>query len=120
MPIYRYECKDCGVAADYLVRKAGQTPDGCERCDSDDLTRILHGQTFSTVTESVRMTEEGKFKEGIPTDQQTQTIDDKTQLEPGIYVSSGVSEDGKQLINVSRVQDDGKVDASVTGSKTLN
>ena len=40
MPIYGYDCNDCGHEFDKLVRSAAEKP-ACPSCDSTDLTRQL-------------------------------------------------------------------------------
>jgi putative FmdB family regulatory protein len=40
MPIYGYECNDCGHDFEKLVRAAGEKP-ACPACESRDLTRQL-------------------------------------------------------------------------------
>jgi putative FmdB family regulatory protein len=42
MPIYEYECEDCGRITSALVMKAEEEEDvRCEACDSDSLVRIM-------------------------------------------------------------------------------
>jgi len=40
MPIYGYECKECGHQFQTLVRSSEKTP-ACPSCESKDLTRQL-------------------------------------------------------------------------------
>jgi len=40
MPIYGYECNECGQKFETLVRSSSQTP-SCPSCESKDLTRQL-------------------------------------------------------------------------------
>ena len=51
MPIHIYECGDCGVREDYLV-KSDQVPEGCANCGSRELERVYDGQTVSAHTSS--------------------------------------------------------------------
>lgn len=51
MPIYTYQCGDCGTTEDYLVNTLSAKPEeGCRACHGTDLTRVFDGQTFSTKT----------------------------------------------------------------------
>lgn len=49
MPIYIYDCKNCGKREDYLV-KADRPAPNCYDCGKDSLVRVLEGQTFSART----------------------------------------------------------------------
>jgi putative FmdB family regulatory protein len=128
MPIYTYECVKCGAIDDYLVAKPGQKPASCIECGGHKLERILAGQTFATVSATIGLTFDGQkmsnlgIENTMEPDQQhkPEPVNNRGILEPGVYLSAGVSEDGKELINVSRVQDDGNVDASVTGVRRVH
>ncbi|HXV41527.1 MAG TPA: zinc ribbon domain-containing protein [Anaerolineae bacterium] len=42
MPIYEYQCKDCGEISEILVRTLNAPQEiHCKNCDSIDLTRLL-------------------------------------------------------------------------------
>jgi len=42
MPIYEYQCNDCGKVSEFLIIKTGEafTPQ-CKRCKSKKMTRVL-------------------------------------------------------------------------------
>ena len=117
MPIYTYFYNKCKTQADYLVRSMNAKPKGCKDCDSKNLERILKGQTFACVTNKVRMDYEGKVHKTDDSDSLSENHNNSENLNPGIHITTGIAKDGKQAINVCRVQDDGKIDASVTGIK---
>ena len=42
MPIYEYQCKNCGEVSEILVRSAGEPAElHCKNCDSPQLTRLV-------------------------------------------------------------------------------
>lgn len=49
MPIYIYECGECGDTREYNVSMIGQRPERCQECDAhgDRLTRVYDGQTLA-------------------------------------------------------------------------
>ena len=48
MPIYLYQCGDCGYHGEHLVMKEDDTPVDCEGCGSKNYKRTMSGQTVST------------------------------------------------------------------------
>lgn len=108
MPIYTYGCKDCGYEGDYLVKKIGGVPEGCAQCEGHDLSRVYKGQTFAAVTGVTRITPEGGLETSVKID---------AKLTPGVYLTAGLTEEGRIALNVSRVTADGTIDGSVTGTK---
>lgn len=45
MPLYEYQCEECGRVNEFLVRKVGEAPDRtvmvCDRCGGTHLRRML-------------------------------------------------------------------------------
>ena len=118
MPIYRFACNECGFEGDYLVSRVGDTPEGCKECTDVNLTRTFNGQTFATINASARITTEGDLEKCIHAQKESTTSPSK--LEAGIHFTQGLTADGELALNVSRVQKDGTVDASVTGYKKVH
>jgi len=117
MPIYTYFCDECKTQADYLVRGIMSKPDGCKNCGSENLERILKGQTFSCVTNKVMIDYKGKVHKTDESNSLNKCYNSSADLKPGIHITAGVAKNGKQAINVCRVRGDGKIDASVTGRR---
>lgn len=117
MPIYIYFCNECRTQADYLVRNIMAGPNECKNCGGESLERILRGQAFSCVTSKVRVDYEGKVHKTDGSDSLDESSNNSTKLNPGIHLTGGIAKNGKQIINVCRVRDDGKIDAFVTGIK---
>ncbi|MBP8695371.1 MAG: hypothetical protein KBH73_02835 [Syntrophobacterales bacterium] len=42
MPIYEYQCGNCGELSEFLINGSGRDqPVTCRMCDSDDMKRVL-------------------------------------------------------------------------------
>ncbi len=120
MPIYTYICGGCSETLDYLVPRVGQVPDECRACHGTDLTRSYDGQTFGMAVAGAVVSQEGQVSNlGNSVSEKAATSGVEAKLTPGIHLTQGVTPDGKASINVSRVTKEGKVDASVTGTKPL-
>jgi len=118
MPIYTYHCRECNSTRDYLVSRWGQIPpNGCLDCHASDLVRTFEGQTFACTKTGVRIGEGATIGEGQGFSNKEIRAQTSTELLPGIHITTGVTRDKRNCINVSRVQPNGKVDASVTGYK---
>jgi putative FmdB family regulatory protein len=94
MPIYRYQCRKCEEIGEYLVSGILGRPDTCRKCGYTDFDRVFDGQTFCPVVGSSK-----KEKDPI--------------IEPGIYVAGGITRDGKDFVDIFRVQAGGEIDALV-------
>lgn len=117
MPIYTYLCQECKSTDDYLVARWGEKPDSCIRCTSPNLERTFEGQTFACAKGSARITESGDISQGQGVSNVEVKAQTQTGLQPGLHITEGITRDKKRCINISRVQPNGKVDASVTGYK---
>ena len=51
MPIFEYECSECGNEFEHLVLQSSSPPQ-CPRCQSQDITRVL--SLFSAKSSTVR------------------------------------------------------------------
>jgi len=47
MPIYEYECQQCGARIELLVRISDDTP-ACSECSSHDLTKRISAAAISS------------------------------------------------------------------------
>ena len=47
MPIYEYQCVDCGSVSEYLVGMGEDEPITCKICGSHDMHRILSASSFT-------------------------------------------------------------------------
>jgi putative FmdB family regulatory protein len=45
MPIYEYECQDCGRTFEFLVIAGGE-PDACDTCSSHKICRMMSACSF--------------------------------------------------------------------------
>ncbi|MBL7154426.1 MAG: zinc ribbon domain-containing protein [Phycisphaerae bacterium] len=43
MPIFEYECQDCGHRMEFLEKRAGAGRHTCEQCKSRNLQKMLSG-----------------------------------------------------------------------------
>jgi putative FmdB family regulatory protein len=41
VPIFEYQCRDCGNQFEFLVRAGASSPPACPSCQSADLERLL-------------------------------------------------------------------------------
>jgi putative FmdB family regulatory protein len=41
MPIYEYQCNDCGHVSSFLERMGSRKPHPCQKCGSKDTQKIL-------------------------------------------------------------------------------
>ena len=46
MPIYEYQCANCGTRSEHLMRLSDPDPRECPGCDKPDLTRMLSAPQF--------------------------------------------------------------------------
>jgi putative FmdB family regulatory protein len=46
MPIYEYQCKDCGIISEFLTVQGKNDPIFCRNCGSPNLGRILSATSF--------------------------------------------------------------------------
>ena len=113
MPIYTYKCGSCDATREYLVNM-GARPRECMDCNGKSLERVYAGQTFGLVTGTARISCEGVI-ENVTARNAASVVD---TLEPGIHITTGVTADGGEVMNVSRVTPEGRVDVSVTGKKS--
>jgi putative FmdB family regulatory protein len=83
MPIYEYQCKNCGQIAEILVRTSGEPQElHCKNCDSLEMTRLIsrpglirsQGQTESG---TLRPVDPRRAVEGMS------RMYDKTGVDPG-------------------------------------
>lgn len=50
MPVYEYQCKQCGHVTSFLEKVGGKQKHTCEKCKSQELEKVI--STFSTSSES--------------------------------------------------------------------
>ena len=43
MPIFEYECQDCGHTMEFLEKRSGPQKHTCDQCKSSKLTKLLSG-----------------------------------------------------------------------------
>jgi len=43
MPIFEYECADCGHTMEFLEKRAGKHKHSCEQCKGSNLQKMLSG-----------------------------------------------------------------------------
>jgi len=43
MPIFEYECQDCGHRMEFLEKRAGKHKHTCEQCKGSNLQKMLSG-----------------------------------------------------------------------------
>ena len=110
MPIYTFKCK-CGTQADYLL-KIGKKPDYCLGCDEPRQERVYSGQTFAAFMKGAKSTPK-------ETADNCRECPLETKCEPGvaIAITGSLDHEGKLSVRVDRIQADGTIDASVTGTK---
>jgi len=51
MPIYEYQCGDCGKEFEYLVLSSSQVPD-CPACESKQINKLMSASTFFSKSKS--------------------------------------------------------------------
>ena len=46
MPLFEYECRDCGAVFEVLQNRSDDPPDACESCGAPHVTRIMSQSAF--------------------------------------------------------------------------
>ena len=55
MPIYEYQCEQCGEKFEYLAKRLSDKPAACPECNAETLKKLL--STFSPNANVARMPE---------------------------------------------------------------
>lgn len=66
MPIYDYQCRQCGDEFELLVLRTSGTP-ACPACRSEDLEQLLSG--FAVSSSGIRQANESKQRSAIANSQ---------------------------------------------------
>lgn len=50
MPIFEYECQDCGHTMEFLEKSSGKHKHACGQCKSSNMQKMLSGFSVGRVT----------------------------------------------------------------------
>ncbi len=115
MPIYRYNCGNCGKVDDYLVGRMGAFPDkcsGCDNCNPERFERVYAGAGFSVITRVERHSPDGHRH--ITIDRTGSGHLEDRALEPGLNVVHSNSPDGRKVTDILAVCEHGNASPILT------